>query len=60
MAKPLSFVPISNGVARFISQSALRIRDTYAVWDAERRYSVPETRVADPNQRNAEKCSKAS
>ena len=32
----------------FISQSALRIRDTYADWDAERRYSVPETRVADP------------
>ncbi|MGA8740006.1 MAG: hydrogenase formation protein HypD [Terracidiphilus sp.] len=32
----------------FISQSALRIRDTYAAWDAERRYSVPETRVADP------------
>ena len=32
----------------FISQSALRIRDTYATWDAEQRYSVPETRVADP------------
>ena len=32
----------------FISQSALRIRDTYAAWDAERRYQVPETRVADP------------
>src|ERR1700741_1057511 len=32
----------------FISQSALRIRDTYAAWDAERRYAVPETRVADP------------
>src|SRR5579863_9758731 len=32
----------------FISQSALRIRDTYAAWDAERIYSVPETRVADP------------
>jgi hydrogenase expression/formation protein HypD len=32
----------------FISQSALRIRDKYAVWDAERRYTVPETRVTDP------------
>jgi hydrogenase expression/formation protein HypD len=32
----------------FISQSALRIRDAYAAWDAERRYAVPETRVADP------------
>jgi hydrogenase expression/formation protein HypD len=32
----------------FISQSALRIRNTYAAWDAEQRYSVPETRVADP------------
>jgi hydrogenase expression/formation protein HypD len=32
----------------FISQSALRIREKYAQWDAEQRYSVPETRVADP------------
>ena len=32
----------------FISQSALRIRERYAEWDAERRFSVPETRVADP------------
>jgi hydrogenase expression/formation protein HypD len=32
----------------FISQSALRIREKYAVWDAEQRYAVPETRVADP------------
>jgi hydrogenase expression/formation protein HypD len=32
----------------FISQSALRIRDKYASWDAEQRYAVPETRVADP------------
>lgn len=32
----------------FISQSALRIREKYAAWDAERRYAVPETRVADP------------
>ena len=32
----------------FISQSALRIREKYAAWDAEQRYSVPETRVADP------------
>jgi hydrogenase expression/formation protein HypD len=32
----------------FISQSALRIREEYADWDSERRYSVAETRVADP------------
>jgi hydrogenase expression/formation protein HypD len=32
----------------FISQSALRIRPKYAAWDAEQRYDVPETRVADP------------
>ncbi len=32
----------------FISQSALRIREKYAQWDAERRYPVPETRVTDP------------
>jgi hydrogenase expression/formation protein HypD len=32
----------------FISQSALRIRMEYAEWDSERRFDVPETRVADP------------
>ncbi|HEX5229874.1 MAG TPA: hydrogenase formation protein HypD [Bryobacteraceae bacterium] len=32
----------------FISQSALRIRDTYADCDAERRFSVPGIRVTDP------------
>ncbi len=32
----------------FISQSALRIREKYAAWDAEQRYAIPETRVADP------------
>jgi hydrogenase expression/formation protein HypD len=32
----------------FISQSALRIRDAYAEWDAEQRYSVPGVRVTDP------------
>lgn len=32
----------------FISQSALRIRDSYAGWDAERRFSVPGIRVTDP------------
>ncbi len=32
----------------FISQSALRIRDTYAEWDAERRFEVPGVRVTDP------------
>ena len=32
----------------FISQSALRIRDTYAQWDAEQRFHVPGVRVTDP------------
>jgi len=32
----------------FISQSALRVRDSYAEWDAERRFSVPGIRVTDP------------
>jgi hydrogenase expression/formation protein HypD len=32
----------------FISQSALRIADSYAQWDAEERFSVPGVRVADP------------
>ena len=32
----------------FISQSALRIRETYAEWDAERRFQVPGVRVTDP------------
>lgn len=32
----------------FISQSALRIRETYAEWDAEKRFQVPGVRVTDP------------
>ncbi len=32
----------------FISQSALRLRDAYAEWDAERRFSIPGVRVTDP------------
>jgi hydrogenase expression/formation protein HypD len=32
----------------FISQSALRLRDTYAQWDAERVFSVAGVRVTDP------------
>lgn len=32
----------------FISQSALRIRESYAKFDAERRFSVPGVRVTDP------------
>ena len=32
----------------FISQSALRIRESYAEWDAERRFEVPGVRVTDP------------
>jgi hydrogenase expression/formation protein HypD len=32
----------------FISQSALRIKDEFAEWDAERRFDVPGVRVTDP------------
>jgi hydrogenase expression/formation protein HypD len=32
----------------FISQSALRLNDKYAAWDAEQRYDVPGVRVTDP------------
>ena len=32
----------------FISQSALKLRDAYAQWDAERRFSVAGVRVTDP------------
>ena len=32
----------------FISQSALRIRDTYAEWDSEQRFRVSGVRVTDP------------
>ena len=32
----------------FISQSALRIKDSYAEWDAECRFSLPGVRVTDP------------
>jgi hydrogenase expression/formation protein HypD len=32
----------------FISQSALKLRDSFAAWDAERRFSVPGIRVTDP------------
>ncbi|MGH9717857.1 MAG: hydrogenase formation protein HypD [Candidatus Acidiferrales bacterium] len=32
----------------FISQSALRLRDEYAEWDAERIFKVPGIRVTDP------------
>ncbi len=32
----------------FISQSALKLRDDFADWDAELRYDVPGVRVADP------------
>src|SRR6185503_13069793 len=32
----------------FISQSALRIRDSFAAWDAEKRFTIPAVRVTDP------------
>ncbi len=32
----------------FISQSALKLRDSYAQWDSERRFDIPGLRVTDP------------
>ncbi|MDQ3082605.1 MAG: hydrogenase formation protein HypD [Gemmatimonadota bacterium] len=32
----------------FISQSALKLRDSYADWDAESRFHIPGVRVTDP------------
>ncbi len=32
----------------FISQSALKLREDFSLWDAEKRYDVPGVRVADP------------
>ncbi len=32
----------------FISQSALKLREEFSHWDAEKRYDVPGVRVADP------------
>jgi hydrogenase expression/formation protein HypD len=32
----------------FISQSALKIRESYGTWDAEQRFTVPGIRVTDP------------
>jgi hydrogenase expression/formation protein HypD len=32
----------------FISQSALKLREEFAAWDAEVRYDIPGVRVADP------------
>jgi hydrogenase expression/formation protein HypD len=32
----------------FISQSALALRDSFAEWDAEKRFSIPGLRVTDP------------
>ncbi|MBV8630409.1 MAG: hydrogenase formation protein HypD [Silvibacterium sp.] len=32
----------------FISQSALKLRDQYAEWDAERRFPIPGARITDP------------
>jgi hydrogenase expression/formation protein HypD len=32
----------------FISQSALRLRESYAEWDSEQRFQVPGVRVTDP------------
>jgi hydrogenase expression/formation protein HypD len=32
----------------FISQSALKLREEFAAWDAEVRYEIPGVRVADP------------
>jgi hydrogenase expression/formation protein HypD len=32
----------------FIAQSALKLRDEFAKWDAEQRFDVPNVRIADP------------
>lgn len=32
----------------FISHSALKVRDSFAAYDAERRFAIPGVRVADP------------
>ncbi len=32
----------------FISQSALKLKDEFSEWDAERRFAVPGLRVTDP------------
>src|SRR5580765_8829006 len=32
----------------FISQSALRLRDSFAAWDSEQRFEIPGVRVTDP------------
>jgi hydrogenase expression/formation protein HypD len=32
----------------FISQSALRLKESYSQWDAEKRFSIPGIRVTDP------------
>ncbi len=45
----LSCGPISSGAGLgFISQSALRVNDKYAEWDAEQRFEVRGVRVTDP------------
>ena len=47
--KSSSCALISNGAASVSSRNRrLRIRDTYAEWDAERRFRVPGMRVTDP------------
>jgi hydrogenase expression/formation protein HypD len=38
----------SNGEDWGSSQSALKLRDAYADWDAEQRFSLPGIRVTDP------------
>jgi len=49
MAKVLTLRPYFEwrGLG-FISQSALKIRDEFAAWDAEQRFQIPGTRVTDP------------
>ena len=43
----------------FISQSAPRLSEAYADFDAELRYDVPEVRVADPKACQCGRCSRA-
>ena len=43
-----------------IDHSGVRMRAGYAAFDAERRFSVPNLKIADPRAASAAKCSRAS
>ena len=39
-----------------IDHSGVRVRDAYAKYDAERRFSVPALKIADPSRASAARC----